>query len=75
MTIGYSYVGSPNSQRALWEPTSGVVQTLWKNPRYGALQLVTQYSYVTRVPWFVAPATPKNAHLSMGYVDVRYVLP
>ncbi len=74
--IGFGYAGSPNSQnKSIQEPTFGIVQTFWQNPRYGKLQLITQYSYVTRQPWFVAPANPKNAHLSMGYVDVRYVLP
>ena len=41
----------------------------------------TQYSYLTRAPWFVAPGDPKNAHLSMVYVrlpirfavDVRHL--
>ena len=74
--IGFGYRGSPNSQnKSIQEPTFGIVQTFWQNPRYGKLQLITQYSYVTRQPWFVAPPNPKNAHLSMGYVDVRYVLP
>jgi len=30
---------------------------------------------LTRAPWFVAPNDPRNAHLSMVYVGVRYVLP
>jgi len=74
--MGFGYTGSPSSQnKSIQEPTFGLVQTFWQNPRYGKLQLITQYSYVTRSPWFVAPGTPKNAHLSMGYVDIRYVLP
>jgi hypothetical protein len=74
--IGFGYEGSPNSQnKSIQEPTFGLIQTFWQNPRYGKLQLITQYSYLTHAPWFVAPANPKNAHLSMGYVDVRYVLP
>jgi hypothetical protein len=32
-------------------------------------------SYLTRAPWFVAPDAPKNAHLTMAYVALRYVLP
>jgi hypothetical protein len=46
-----------------------------KSERHGALQYYTQYSYLTRAPWFVAPDDPRNAHLSMVYVGVRYVLP
>ena len=64
-------------------PTTGAIQqatfdwisTFWRNPRHGALQAYIQYSYLTRAPWYVAPGTPKNAHLSMVYVGVRYVLP
>jgi len=55
--------------------TLGIVDTFRKNPHYGALSLITQYSYLTRAPWFVASGAPKNGHLSMGYVDLRYTLP
>ena len=71
--------GAPNSannnNRAIQEPTLGWIQTFWKSPQYGALQLITQASYLTRAPWFVAAGAPKNAHLAMGWVDLRYVLP
>jgi hypothetical protein len=71
--------GGPNSannnNRAIQEPTIGWIQTFWKNPQYGALQLITQASYLTRAPWFVPNGAPKNAHLGMGWVDLRYVLP
>jgi hypothetical protein len=40
--------------------------------------LINQASYLTRAPWFVAvtpvPA-PKNAHLFMDYLSLRYILP
>lgn len=71
--------GGPNSatnnNRAISEPTLGWIQTFWKSPQYGALQLITQASYVTRSPWFVGAGQPKNAHLTMGWVNLRYVLP
>jgi len=71
--------GGPNSannnNRSIQEPTLGWIQTFWKRPQYGALQLITQASYLTRAPWFVAAGAPKNAHLAMGWVDLRYVLP
>jgi len=74
--VGFGYPGSSSSaNKSIQEPTLGWVQTLWRNPRYGALQVITQYSYVTRAPWFVATNAPKNAHVSMVYADVRYVLP
>lgn len=74
--VGYGYPGSSNAaNKSIQEGTFGIIQTLWKNSHYGALQLITQYSYLTRAPWYVALATPKNANLSEAYVDLRYVLP
>lgn len=74
--VGYGFPGSSSSaNRAIQEGTFGVIQTFWKNPRHGALQLITQYSYLTRAPWWVKPGSPKNAHLSQAYADIRYVLP
>jgi hypothetical protein len=74
--LGYGYPGSPNSQnRRIDEYTLGWTQTFWKDPNYGALQLITQGSYLDRKPWFVASGAPSDAHLVMFYVDVRYVLP
>ncbi|HEV3036923.1 MAG TPA: hypothetical protein VHA33_03965 [Candidatus Angelobacter sp.] len=73
---GFGGTNSPNSaNRAIQEGTLGWTQTFWKNPQYGAVQLMTQYSYLTRAPWFVALGAPKNAHLSMGWVNLRYTLP
>ncbi len=74
--IGYGYTGSPNSQnRSIHEPTFGLTQTFWKDPRYGALQLMLQYSYVLRYPWFVATGAPRDAHASMVFLNLRYLLP
>ncbi len=74
--IGFGGPNSANSaNRSIQEPTLDITQTLWKNPQYGALLLINQASYLTRSPWFVAPNAPKNAHLFMDYVSLRYVLP
>ena len=74
--IGYGGPGSPNTNnRSIQQATFDWINTFWKNPRHGALQIYTQYSYLTRAPWYVAPGTPKNAHLSMIYAGLRYVLP
>lgn len=64
-----------NQNRAIQQGTIDWTQTFWRNPQYGAVLLVTQYSYLTRSTWFVSAGAPKNAHLSMGYLSVRYVLP
>ena len=74
--IGYGGPGSPNTNnRTIQQATMDWIQIFWKNPKYGALQYYTQYSYLTRAPWFVAAGAPKNAHLSMVYAGIRYVLP
>jgi hypothetical protein len=74
--IGYGGPGSPNTNnRAIQQATFDWLLTFWKNQRFGALQYYTQYSYLTRAPWFVGPGDPKNAHLSMVYAGIRYVLP
>lgn len=74
--IGFGGPGSSNTNnRAIQQVTFDWLLTFWKNERYGAVQYYTQYSYLTRAPWFVAPGDPKNAHLSMVYAGIRYVLP
>jgi hypothetical protein len=72
---GINEAGSTGMNRAIQEGSIDWTQTFWKNPQYGAILLVTQASYVTRSPWFVAAGAPKNAHLGMGYASIRYVLP
>lgn len=76
--IGFGGPGEANNtaqNRAIQEGTIGWIQTLWKNPQHGALQLITQASYLTRAPWFVAAGNPRNAHLTMGWADLRFTLP
>ena len=53
--------GSANSaNRYLYEPTIGIHHYLWRNPSYGDLRIMTQYSYVSRTPWFVAAGQPST---------------
>jgi uncharacterized coiled-coil protein SlyX len=75
--VGYGSTGSTNGSqnRSLQEFTFGLTPTFWKNDRFGALQLITQYSYVWRNPWYVAAGNPKNAKTNMVYIDLRYTLP
>ena len=75
---GYGYPGSGSSQnRTIQEPTIGLVQTLWKNPNYGDLKLITQISYLSRNPWSNTgtAGNADSAHLGMAFVDLRYDLP
>ena len=74
--IGYGYTGSANSQnRSINELTFGFNQTMWANPRYGAINVMGQYEYLMRDPWFVAAGAPKATHDSTIYFNIRYTLP
>ncbi len=75
--IGYGYPGAPVSQnRAIQELSAGFNQTLWKDGRYGALNFMGQFSYMTRNPWSIVPiGGPSDAHLSMAFLNLRYTLP
>jgi hypothetical protein len=74
--IGYGYTGSANSQnRMINEVTFGFNQTIWRDPRYGALNFMGQYEWLERSPWFVAVGAPSQTHDSTIYLDIRYTLP
>jgi hypothetical protein len=66
---------STGQNRSVQEGTLGFINNFWKNPKYGALSLIGQVSYVNRDPWFVATGAPKNAHVTMAFIDLRYTLP
>jgi hypothetical protein len=72
---GVNESNSSNANRAIQEGTIAWTQTFWSSEQHGKLQFVTQGSYLTRSPWFVPAGAPKNAHLFMSYVSLRYVLP
>ena len=74
--VGYGYKGSSSSQnRTIQEATFGFNQAIWKHPKYGALNLIGQYSHLTRDPWYVATGQPANASMNMVFIDLRYTLP
>ena len=74
--VGFGYTGSANSQnRTVQEITLGLNHTVWKDPRYGALNFMYQYEWLNRDPWYVATGTPKSAHDNAIYFNVRYTLP
>jgi len=74
--VGFGYRGAPNSMnKTVQEVTFGYNHTLWKDAKYGALNIITQYAWFTRNPWYIAPNSPKAAHLNTVWVDVRYTLP
>jgi hypothetical protein len=73
--LGFGFPGSSSANRQFQEPVFGYYYTYWKNPRYGALQLITEYAYLTRAPWYVAPGTPSTAHAHMVFGSLRFTLP
>jgi hypothetical protein len=74
--IGYGYRGSPNSHnRTTQEVTGGLIQTFYRDPKYGAVQLMLQYAWFYRNPWYVAPGAPKSAFQNAVWANVRYTLP
>jgi hypothetical protein len=74
--LGYGFPNSSNSNnRDLQETTGGVTYTFWKNPKYGALQWMNQFSYLYRVPWATPTTGPANAHSYMVFTNLRYALP
>jgi hypothetical protein len=74
--VGYGYPGSANTNnKTITEFTIADTYTFWKNPAYGALQLIGQVSRVERTPWYVAAGQPSNANANMVFLDLRYVLP
>jgi hypothetical protein len=74
--LGYGFPNSATSNnRVIEEGTAGFNYTFWKNPKYGALQWINQYSYVYRAPWATPTSGPANAHTNMVFTDLRYVLP
>lgn len=74
--VGYGYSGASAGQnRAIQEGTFGFNQTVWKDAKWGAINLMGQYSYLTRNPWYVASGNPSNASVNMVFMDLRYTLP
>ncbi len=74
--VGYGYAGSANNQnRVINEITFGFNQTMWASPRYGAINVMGQYEWLSRSPWFVAAGAPKGTHDNTIYFNIRYTLP
>jgi hypothetical protein len=75
-TVGYGFAGSASTNnRYIQEGSFATVTNVFHKPSYGAVQVITQFSYIERTPWYVAAGQPKNAHLFESYLDIRYVLP
>jgi hypothetical protein len=74
--LGYGFPASSTSaNRVIQEGTAGFTYSFWKSPKYGALQLMNQYSYLYRAPWAPPTTGPVNAHSHMFFTNLRYQLP
>jgi len=73
--IGYGIAGSTAANHTLHETTLGVTQTLFRDARVGALQVLGQYSNFARTPFSVPNGSPSHATTNMIFIDVRYILP
>jgi len=73
--IGFGIPGSQSANHKVNELTLGVTQTFFRDPKYGGMQLMIQYSNVERTPFSVPVNTPASAKMNMVYVNVRYILP
>lgn len=72
---GYGFPGSSNSaNRYIYEPTFGLHYMMWRNPNYGDIRIMTQFSYISRTPWNIGSG-PATAHLGMAYINLRYDIP
>jgi hypothetical protein len=69
--VGYGVNNAQN--RSIHEETIGFNQTIWRDAKYGALNFMGQYSYLTRNPWAIT--TAEDAHLNMVFLNLRYTLP
>jgi hypothetical protein len=74
--VGFGFPNSANTNnKSYQEATVGFIPTIWSSPNYGKLQVITQFSYVVRAPWYVPVDSPKNAHAFISYVNLRYIIP
>lgn len=73
--IGFGIPGANAANEKIQEPTVGLIQTFFRDPKIGGMQLFIQFSQVKRTPFSVPAGTPASATTNMLYVNVRYLLP
>ena len=73
--IGYGPIANDGQNRATQEATFGTNTTLMRDSKWGGVNLMFQYSYLQRNPWLVTGTSPTDAHVHMGFVNLRYTLP
>ena len=73
--LGFGFPGSSSANRQFQEGEAGYYYTFFRNPRYGALQFIGEYAYLSRAPWSVPAGTPSTAHAHMVFGSMRFTLP
>ena len=73
--IGYGILNATGANKKIDEITVGLTQTFFRDPKFGGMQLMLQFSNVKRTPFSVPAGTPSDAKLNMFYLNVRYLLP
>jgi hypothetical protein len=73
--VGIGVVGVSAANASLQESTVGFNRTLYRDETHGAVQLIGQYSYLTRRPFWVPPGARMEADSHMLWIDVRFILP
>ena len=73
--IGYGSIASDGQNRSIQEISFGTNTTLARDPKWGALNLMFQYSYIQRNPWLATAPGFANANMHEGFVNFRYTLP
>jgi hypothetical protein len=64
-----------SQNRAIQEATVGMNETIWRDTKYGAVNLMGQYSYLIRNPWSVTAGSSTHAALNLLFFNLRYTLP
>ncbi len=73
--IGFGVAGQTAANKDITETSVGFNYAFFKDAKIGSLQLMAQFSSVTRTPFSVPTGTPANASAKLFYVNVRFVLP
>ena len=73
--IGFGTTGNNAANNKLYEFTLGLTQTFYRDPKFGGVQMMLQYSKVNRTPFSVPAGTPTDATANMFYINLRYILP
>ena len=68
--IGYGRIASDGQNRAIQEITFGTNTTLMRDPKWGAINLMFQYSYLQRNPWLVTTGQPYERPCRHGLLQL-----